>query len=379
VPAVEGDGAPVRAARAAGGERLHALDILRGLALFGMLLVHFHQRMRLEATGLEDLIGWGIWLFIETKSWGVFAFLFGAGFAVLLRRLEARQASLVPIYLRRLAALAVLGVIADLFLGFRILLAYACWGGVLLIIRRWSTPVRAATALMKAVEEAARQGDYATLFAARWDLFTGTFPRSLPDLLPDVNLALFILGLLAVRHGVLDAPLRHVRLIAGCMAFGAAAWLVSWLPLRHLPSLPVPGLGAPLAFGLGIVQEQWLCLTYIGGVLLLLAHRPVWIERLALVGAAGRMALTNYMLQAVVIDMLASAYGVGLRMRPYAYLAAAVLFFAAEATLSAAWLAHFRFGPLEWIWRTITYARPQPLRRDRGGSHGGWTASRAGA
>ena len=94
-------------------ERLHALDILRGLALFGMILVHFHQKMRLEATGLEDLISWGVWVLVEQKSWGTFAFLFGMGFAVLLRRLEARQARVLPIYLRRLATLA--SIMASLF------------------------------------------------------------------------------------------------------------------------------------------------------------------------------------------------------------------------------------------------------------------------
>src|SRR4051812_45475137 len=83
------------------GQRLHALDILRGLALFGMIVVHFHQKMRLEATGLEDLIGWGVWVLIEQKAWGTFAFLFGVGFAVLLRRLEARGAPITRIYLRR--------------------------------------------------------------------------------------------------------------------------------------------------------------------------------------------------------------------------------------------------------------------------------------
>ena len=69
-------------------DRLHTLDILRGLALFGMILVHFHQKMRIEVTGPEDLIGWGVWILVE-KAWGTFAFLFGVGFAVLLRRLEA--------------------------------------------------------------------------------------------------------------------------------------------------------------------------------------------------------------------------------------------------------------------------------------------------
>ena len=69
------------------------------------------------------------------------------------------------------------------------------------------------------------------------------------------------------------------------------------------------------------------------------------------------------MLQVAVLDALASGYGFGLKLRPAAYLLAAVLLFSAEAAFSTAWLARYRFGPLEWIWRTITYARPQPLRR----------------
>ena len=377
------------------GERLHALDILRGLALFGMILVHFHQKMRLEATGLEDLISWGVWVLVEQKSWGTFAFLFGVGFAVLLRRLEARQVPVLPIYLRRLATLAIFGLVAEVCFGFHILFTYAFWGVALLVIRRWSTrallitaalsacarPVvaelmalhawwtavpltpPASAALRQAVDAATRQGHYATLLSARWALFVGTLPHGWPDLLPDVNLALFTLGLLAVRHRVLDQPRRHVGLIAGWMTFGALAWATSWLVLRRLPQLPVPGARDPLEYGLGLVQDQWLCFTYIGAVVLLLAYRPAWTARLAVFGWAGRMALTNYMVQAAVLDVLASGYGFGLKLRPYAYVAAAVLLFAAEAAVSSAWLARFRFGPLEWLWRTVTYARPQPLRR----------------
>ena len=77
-------------------ERLHSLDILRGLALAGMILVHFHQRLAKPVTGAEDLIGWFVWIFVEAKAWGTFAFLFGVGFAVLLRRLEARGEAIVP-------------------------------------------------------------------------------------------------------------------------------------------------------------------------------------------------------------------------------------------------------------------------------------------
>jgi len=120
-------------------ERLHSLDILRGLALAGMILVHFHQRLERPSSGVEDLVGWGVWILAEQKAWGIFAFLFGVGFAVLLRRLEAREAAVVPIYMRRLAALAVFGVVATVGLGFSILFEYACWGFVLLLVRRWPT------------------------------------------------------------------------------------------------------------------------------------------------------------------------------------------------------------------------------------------------
>jgi len=318
------------------------------------------------------------------------------GFAVLLRRLDARQEPVVPIYLRRLATLAVFGMIAEVCFGFHILFEYACWGIILLVVRRWSTrallvlaavsacarPVvaellalhawwtavpalpSADVVLRQAVERAAAQGDYAALLSARWALFTGTLvPRTWRELLPDTNFTLFILGLLAVRYRVLDEPRQHVRLIKGWMMFGVLAWATSWLVLRQVPELPIPGTSDPLRYGLGLVQDQWLCLTYIGAVVLLLAYRPVWTARLAPFGLAGRMALTNYMVQAAVLDVLASHYGFGLKLRPYAYVAAAVLLFATEAAASGAWLARFRFGPLEWVWRTVTYWRPQRLRR----------------
>ena len=376
-------------------ERLHALDILRGLALCGMILVHFHQKMRRPVEGLEDLIGWGVYVLVEQKAWGTFAFLFGVGFAILLRRLDRRGVPVVTIYLRRLLGLALFGAIAEVFFGFHILFSYACWGVVLLLIRRWSTrallaaavvaaaagPVvdelmalqawwtgtplerpTALIALMQAAAAAARQPDYTTLLAARWAHFTGSHLRWW-GLFPDVNLALFIIGLLALRHGVFDEPLRHRRLMIGWMFFGALAWAASWTLLRHLPSIGIPDADGAIAFGFGLIQDQWLCFTYVGGIVLLLAYRPQWTARLAVFGQAGRMALTNYMAQAAVLDLLSSGYGFGLTLRPLAYVAATALLFGVEAAASRAWLARFRFGPLEWLWRTITYAKPQPFYR----------------
>ena len=377
-------------------ERLHALDVLRGLALFGMILVHFHQKTRAEATGLEDLIGWGVWILVEQKAWGTFAFLFGAGFAILLRRLERRGTPIVAIYVRRLATLAVFGIVAEIGFGFHILFGYACWGLALLVMRHWSSrvlllaaavsasarpiaaeivaihawwtsaappPPLTLASLSRAVDAAARQESYLALLSARWSLFAGAFHVSWRDILPDVNLALFILGLLAVRHGIFDAPKRHVRVIAGWMMFGAAAWACSWLVLPHLPAIPIPGAMSPIEYGLGLVQDQWLCFTYIGAIVLLLAFRPAWTARLAIFGLAGRMALTNYLMQAAVLDALSSGYGANLKLRPFVYPLAAVVLFGAQVIISRVWLARYRFGPLEWLWRAATYARVPPLRR----------------
>jgi uncharacterized protein len=330
-----------------------------------------------------------VWILLEQKSWGTFAFLFGAGFAILLGRLDARGAPVVPIYLRRLGTLALFGIVAGVGFGFHILFEYAMWGLLLLLVRRASTPRLLALAVFaamarpvlaevtawwawwnqvplpvpparewaNAVELAEQHGTWAQLVTARWQHFLATTPGGVRGLLPDGDLTLFILGLLAIRHGLLERPLQHVRVIVGAMAFGLVSWIAAWTVLGRLPKTGVPGADWPFAYGLGLLQDQWLCLTYIGAVVLLLARRPPLLERLAPVGWVGRMALTNYMLQAVVIDALACGYGAHLKLRPLLYLPSAIACFGVLVLFSGAWLARFRYGPLEWIWRAATYGR----------------------
>lgn len=383
------------AATVDGEDRLHSLDILRGLALFFMIVVHFHQRARVEVSGAEDLLGWAVYVLVEQKSWGTFAFLFGVGFAVLLRRLEARGLPVVPIYLRRMATLAVFGAVAHIVFGFHILFEYAWWGTWLLFMRRWSSrsllatavlavalgpllyegmalyawwtsttiPVPAGAALRQAALVASQQPDYLALLHARAALFFNSLPHTWRHFVPDTNLALFLVGLLSVRHGIIDEPLRHLRQIRAWMIFGAATWAASWLVMSRLPSTGIRGADWPIQSAFGLVQDQWLCFTYIGAALVFLARRPWWIARLSLVAAAGRMALTNYVVQAALLDILTAGYGLALHVRPLLYAPASLALFGAEAAFSRAWLARYRFGPLEWVWRSATYAAWPPLRR----------------
>src|SRR5262249_55069722 len=116
-----------------------------------MILVHFHEHSREMGGGFEDWIRTAIWRGVEDKSFGTFALLFGAGFALQLRRADARGTPFVLSYFRRLAVLAVFGFIAHAFFGFNVLLTYAVWGVPLLLIRRWSTCALIITAILSAV------------------------------------------------------------------------------------------------------------------------------------------------------------------------------------------------------------------------------------
>lgn len=304
-------------------ERIVTLDILRGMALFGMIVVHFHQKLERPATGAEDLVGWIAWVGFETKSWAAFAFLFGASFGVFLRRAEARGLNVVPMFIRRMLMLAVFGVLVLVLLDFTILIDYAFWGTLLLFVRKW--PTRALF-----------------LLAALAALWTRSYAMIHT---PASSFVLIILGFLAIRHGIIENPREHLRLIVGVMLFGLLSWGIWWLFLWNLDH----------DRGFGIIRDQWLGLTYVGAGLLILEYWPVWKTRLTGVAAAGRMALTNYVLQAAFFWFLAAIMKV--KIRPYYELPGSLIVFVILILFSIYWLARYQYGPLERVWRSATYAR----------------------
>jgi uncharacterized protein len=381
--------------------RIVALDILRGFALCGMVFVHVHQRMELPAHGVEHLVSWIELYGVQTKAWALFAFLFGAGFAILMRNAESSGKATVPMALRRLLGLAVIGIAVLVISGYDILLGYAVWGLPLLVIRKWPTrwlitlaiasalaadvygaarssidvarlgpagaaraamdrtrPMRMAHASIPSEREAASVSIAVKARLARMRL-TWSDPQTY---LPGANLVLYILGLLAVRQRIFEEPKRHLRIIGAAMTFGFLSWAIAWWMPNSVPAdlawrgVPVPG--PQVAFGL--VREQWLALTYAGATLL-----PRWSKRLSLVAAAGRMTLTNFTLHAIMLAWLAPSYGLSLRLRPYGVLAMTLSFFLVVALMSQAWLSRFEYGPLEYLWRMVTYARWQPLSPPR--------------
>ena len=373
-------------------DRILPLDILRGFALLGMVLVHFHDKST-EPGGIDDAVRVVIWRLIESKSHGTFALLFGAGFAILLRRAGAGGVPFTAFYLRRLAVLAIFGFVAHACFGFNVLLGYAVWGVPLLFIRGWSTRALIVTAIVSAgsvalyhlvyrwliglgagsegveavyrarfaladsvigtVDAAEAGASYLALLGARLRHMAWFYTQPF-FFMPGVTLALFIVGFLFVRHRVFEDPFGRKRLLIGLAAFGFVSWLAAnWL-LQYF--FGVPGL-------FGLIRDQWLTFTYVSVALLVLASWPALVPRLRVVGNVGRMALTNYLVQIATIDLLFSGYGLGLgKIRPLVGPVMALILFGCQVAYSTAWLKRFRFGPAEWLWRSLTYGRKQAMR-----------------
>jgi uncharacterized protein len=220
-----------------------------------------------------------------------------------------------------------------------------------------------------------RQGTYAEIVRQRlrelaWSLPFALFVQGWGVM------AMFLLGLWAGKRQVfrnVDAfrPLLRRLLVVGLLVglplnlLTAATYATATQTFSPLTLLaPFNGyIGAPL-----------LSFAYIAGITLLAQH-DVWRKRLAPLASVGRMALSNYLLQSIVCTTIFYSYGLGLfgQVGPAAGLLLSVAIYALQVPLSVLWLRHFQYGPAEWLWRTMTYGRLQPIRARRPLPAGGTT------
>ncbi len=131
----------------------------------------------------------------------------------------------------------------------------------------------------------------------------------------------------------------------------------------HATMLPAtePSIGRDLVYALGVVP---LAMSYVAAFSLLWMY-PRARKVLGIFVPAGRAALTVYLSQSLIC--IALFYGIGLgfggQVGPTLFVPIAIAIFAAQVLMSIVWLKHFRFGPVEWLWRSLTYGRRQPLAR----------------
>lgn len=398
------------------GERIEILDVLRGAAIFGILIANMlvvggyfflspDEQAALPTFASDEVVAHLIHVLLEGKFYSIFSLLFGIGFAVQLGRAAGKGIAFPALFRRRLTGLLLIGLVHAVFIwSGDILLLYALLGFLLVPFHRASDRTLLAGAVtvlalpvviyllllalgagdpFAAMEAATAEGDgpdfFTTLLAGfqgsnwldawrsnlmmlagRWvDLFiTMRFPKVF---------GMFLLGLYVGRSGLglnigRDRDLLRRLAILG-LAIGVPANLLMARLQEMSVYLPASGLGLlqVVAASIGV---PLLALGY-AAALALLFHSSAGRRLLAPLGWAGRMALTNYLMHSVI--MVTIFYGIGLgwygRLGPTMTTVLALLICLVQVPLSAAWLARFQFGPVEWLWRQFTYRRRMPLRR----------------
>ncbi len=402
-------------------ERIAAMDVLRGFALLGILLMNIEAMvgpLLIAQTGVDPRLSGAdriadvfVYLFVQGKFYPLFSLLFGMGFAVMLARADAAERPFFMTYLCRVLALLAIGLVHAVFVwSGDILVAYALVAFVLLLFFRGTpAPYLAAggialilfaefllvalgalgslalaaagtSAEMQQALAEQREDIAAAIEAQRLAGGASTWAEAIPQRLHDLSqnlaalvlwgwqiLGLFLLGAWFVRSGAIarpaDFPGFYARLRGVALPVGFAMVLMSFLlePTFDLVSL---SLRSAFALSLFNVGGTLMALGYLAWIVRGLQGGPL-SSALRALAPAGRMALSNYLLQSLVCTWIFSGYGLGYYERlPRAWQIPFVIgFFILQVLLSQAWLSRFRMGPMEWLWRAATYLRLPPMRR----------------
>lgn len=389
--------------------RLAHVDALRGFALFGILVVNigvfsspFYGVGVVDpaySSPLDLAVRWLIaWLF-ETKFYLLFSFLFGYSFTLQMSAAERNQAAFAPRFLRRLAGLALLGAAhAVLFYQGDILLTYSLLGLGLLLCRAME-PKRALRAALWLIVLAASvwailgllsylepvPADYRTLYKAEAlasiEAYRGTIGMTIAQHIKELTetiwfmvlfvqgpfvFAMFLAGYALGRRNALADPWRQPRVLGLLCALGllpglagSALYATSSLPFAGA-AWELPGLAADL------LTAPLLSMSYAAAFLLALQTKAFGFVG-AWLAPAGRMALTNYLMQSVVCAFLFTGWGLRLfaSVSPLTAAGIAAAIFAAQLPWSAWWLRGHAYGPVEWFLRALTIGALPPWRRAR--------------
>jgi uncharacterized protein len=389
-------------------QRIELLDVLRGFALLGVLLANMfaysgwvfldpEKAATLPAASFDAKLYQTMVALIEAKFYSLFSLLFGLGFAVMLERFEKRSANPAPLFLRRYTALFLIGLVhaAFIFHG-DILMLYGLLGFALLVFKRQS--VRAlviwaismlllpiilygiglallprgggssppSPAILSAFD-AFKSADYARIVTGNIALNGANWLRRLILMFYPRVFAMFLLGFALGKMGVFREPARHDRLLRAFAISGVLIGLPSSILFavleRHESLLPLTSNGFIRTL-FESIGTPLLSLGYVAWITFLCQSRR-WQRTLLWLAPVGRTALSNYLLQGIFCMFLFYGIGGGLFMR--VSLTTSVLialgFFAVEAVASRLWLGRFSYGPLEWVWRQMTYWKRVPLRR----------------
>lgn len=394
------------------------MDVVRGLALLGILIsnmLFFSQplgidgfRNELWLSSWDRFADWISMIFIEGKFYPIFSMLFGMGVSMQMERASSRGLDFKAVYLRRLYILMGFGLLHGIFLWEGdVLLAYALCGLVLLLFRNrqpktllfWAMGLIVGPALLilllgvtlyllsgnpafqsvlnetYAEDEEMRNemyrifvtGSYVDVVYYRLGEMFFTFVTTL--LYAPVYLGLFLIGMYAGRQGMLVDVQKHsrllVRILVTCGAIGLATnCLGAWIQMSGINQSDY----GQMLIGNGLISifGPVLAFAYIAG-LALLVHRWSWAGLFSPFAAVGRMALTNYLGQSLIATTIFYGYGLGLggNTGRMGTIGISLMILAAQIVFSVCWLRFYRYGPMEWLWRSLTYGKRQPMAVDK--------------
>jgi uncharacterized protein len=387
------------------GERLEVLDVLRGAALFGIIAANMRGFSGPLASYVDHTLMWTdpanraaqafVDLFIQGKFITLFSFMFGIGFAIQMERADARGVESRVFYLRRLAVLLLFGILHAVLLWWGDILApYALLGFVLLLFRkrsqksllRWSAGLYAYPAVLATLrltlhsagvripmpppptpQELQRViGVYGsgTYLDIVWQNIH-ELPFQLFGLIffyPRV-LGIFLFGLWIWREGIIRDLASRTDLLRRCQKHGLWVGLVFNAAAVTLKEIFHPNPIVPTGWGLVVTLITSIGIPagslFYASTVALLWQKIQWRARLRPFAAVGRTALSNYLLQSLVCTTLYYSWGGGLygRVGPLLGFVPTVAIYAAQVVLSVWWLRRFTSGPMEWLWRRLTYGR----------------------
>jgi uncharacterized protein len=377
-------------------DRIASIDIVRGIALFGVMAINvvtifrlsiFERFLsdRIDGSWLDRALYWILMVGIDLKAFALFSLLFGVGLAIQYDHLSASSRR-TGFLARRLAVLMLIGaghlvliwngdilfeyaiagfvVLPLLFCRLRVL---AVAGGTLLAVFLVTpflpeiVPMPSRAWMTLTVVEARRiyaYGGFAEVLAFRIHELPGLLP--LHVFMFPRTVALMLAGAAAWRAGLFQRGSRAAQ----SLPLVASVGLLVGGVLAVSQANGCPRLGWRGELSLERLSTILLACGY-GATIVWATNRASGRKLLAWAAPIGRMAFTNYLMQSVIFGWVFYGYGLGLfgKLGVTAALALGVGVYILQIVFSAYWLQHFLYGPVEWLWRTAMYGTRQPVWR----------------
>ena len=386
-------------------ERFVSLDALRGLALLGILLINvwafsMPEQTLLNPTIYGDFSGANYWawaishVFAQNKFITLFSALFGAGILLFIESKSEKGQDALRLHYRRTAILIAIGLMHAYLLWYGdILVAYGvtalvvvafrdldarklAGAGVVFLLFVPMTELLAAVALggdaiagQWAPSEAAIRQQVAAYRGGWFEQLDHRVPSSIGRQTTGFINGSFwqvggtmLLGMALYRRGVLTGE-RSSAFYRRLVAFGAVGLAITVAGVAYIEANDWSADAALFWRQFIYVGSFPMAGGYVGLVMLYARRRPDGPVTRGL-AAVGRTAFTNYLLQTVIATTVFYGHGFGLfgSVTRVEQLGFVVAVWAVQIVLSVLWLRRYRFGPVEWVWRTLTYGEKQPMR-----------------